>query len=417
VAAVAGPPLRRNRDFVLLETGQLLSTFGSNVSSIAYPLLTLAVTGSAAKAGYVGALEFVPLLAFNLVAGVAADRFDRKRVMIAADVIGAAAVGVLAAAAFSHHVSFWLIALVAFVDSGAAVFFRAGQSGAFRSVVPLPQLAAAASVAQGRAAVVRLAAPPIGGVLFGVARALPFLVDALSYAFSTLSLLLMRARFQEERERRPSRVRTELREGIAFLSQVPFLRTTMLMIAASNFSVSGVQLAVIVLAKRHGLSSGAIGGFVALVGATTLLGSLASPLLRRFLSLRAILLSEFWAAVAFLPFFVWPSVYVLAVAFAVQAFCFPNTDSAVAAYWYALTPDRLVGRVLSASNTIRVLVTPLGPLAAGLLLSAVSARAAIAVFVGWTLLAGVVGTFSRAIRTAPPLAQLTAAAPTPAAPG
>jgi hypothetical protein len=183
----------------------------------------------------------------------------------------------------------------------------------------------------------------------------------------------------------------------------------MLMIAASNFSTTAVQLAVIVLARRQGLSSTSIGVFVALVGATTLLGSLASPLLRRFLSMRAILLSEFWAGLAFLPFLVWPNVYILALAFAVQAFCFPNTDAAIASYWYALTPDRLVGRVMSASNTLRVLAVPFGPIAAGLLLSSTSPRATIAVFTAWTLAAAAVGTFSSSIRGMPPLTEVTTA--------
>jgi MFS family permease len=392
---------------MLLQAGQLLSAAGTSMSGIAYPLLVLAVTGSAANAGYVGAVQFAPMLAFNLVAGVAADRFDRRRVMIAADVAAAVAVGTLAVLVLMHRADLWLIVLVAFVDATAGVFFRAGLSGAFRSVVPLAQLPAAASVSQARAASVRLAGPPLGGALFGLGRALPFLADAVSYAFSTASLLLMRTRFQEERTRDETPLRTQLAEGLSFLSHVPFLRTSMLMIAASNFSTTGVQLAVIVLAKRHGLPAASIGAFVALVGATTLAGSLASPLLRRVLSLHAILLSEFWAAVAFLPFFVWPSVYVLAVAFAVQAFCFPNTDSAVAAYWYALTPDRLVGRVMSVSNTLRVLAVPLGPLAAGLLLSSASPRVAIALFTGWTLAAAVVGTLSSSIRAAPPLGEVT----------
>jgi hypothetical protein len=404
-----GVPLRRNRDFMLLQAGQLLSTFGSNMSGIAYPLLVLAVTHSAAKAGYVGAVLFAPMVAFNLVAGVAADRFDRRRLMIAADVVGAAALGLLAGLVVTHHAAFGLILVVAFVDSTAAVFFRAGQSGALRSVVPLAQIPAAASATQARSAIVRLSAPPVGGALLGVARSLPFLADAISYAFSTASLLLMRTRFQEERERDTAPLRRQLREGISFLAGVPFLRTTMLMIAVSNFAVSGTQLALIVLAKRDGLSSATIGGFVALTGATTLLGSVASPLFRRVLSLRAILLSEFWAAVGYASFLIWPNVYVLAVAFASQAFCFPNTDSAVAGYSYALIPDRLLGRVMSTSNTLRALVVPLGPLAAGLLLSAVSPRETVGVLMGVTLTAAVVGTFSSSIRGAPPLDELTTA--------
>ena len=392
-------PLRRNRDFLLLQTGQLLSTFGSGMSSVAYPLLTLAVTHSASHAGYVGAAVFAPLVLMGLPAGAAADRFDRRRLMIVSDAAGAIAVGVLALAAATGHVAFWLILTVAFVDSCAGVAFRSGQAGAFRAVVPRSQLAAAASAAQARAATVRLASPAAGGALFGVARAVPFLTDACSYAFSTASLLLMRTRFQEERTEGAGRPR--VREGLAYFARMPFLRATIGMIAVSNFTFTALQLTLIVLAKRQGISSAGIGGFVALTGATTLLGSFASPLLRRAFSLRAILLSEFWSALAYVAFLGYPSVYVLAVALAVQAFCFPNTDSATTAYSYALIPDQLLGRAMAASNTLRAAAAPLGPLAAGLLLSVASPRATVATAMAGTLVAAVAGTASRAIRAAP----------------
>ncbi|HZQ83139.1 MAG TPA: MFS transporter [Gaiellaceae bacterium] len=392
-------PLRRNRDFLLLQAGQLLSTFGSSMSSVAYPLLTLAVTHSAARAGYVGAAVFAPLVLIGLPAGAAADHFDRRRLMIASDATGALALGVLAGAVATGHAAFWLILVVAFVDSSAGVVFRSGQSGAFRAVVPRSQLAAAASAAQARQATVRLAAPPVGGALFGVARFAPFLSDACSYAFSTASLLLMRTRFQEERDE--MRERPRLREGLAYFMQMPFLRATIGMIAVSNFTFTALQLTLIVLAKRHGLSSATIGGFVALVGATTLAGSFLSPLLRRAFTLRVILLSEFWAALAYVAFLVYPSVYVLAAALATQAFCFPNTDSATTAYSYALIPDHLLGRAMAASNTLRAAAAPLGPLAAGLLLGVLSVRATVAIAMAATLVAAVLGTASHAIREAP----------------
>jgi Transmembrane secretion effector len=396
---VTETPLRRNRDFLLLQAGQLLSTFGSGMSSVAYPLLTLAVTHSASRAGYVGAAVFAPLVLVALPAGVAADRFDRRRLMIAADVVGAAAVGTLALVIAVGAISFWAILAAAFVDSTAGVVFRTAQSGAFRAVVPRSQLAAAASAAQARAATVRLAAPPAGGALFGLARSVPFLADACSYAFSTVSLLAMRTRFQEERAEHAERPR--VREGIAYFARMPFLRATVGMIAVSNFTFTALQLTLIVVARRQGLSGAAVGGFVALVGVTTLLGSLASPLLRRTFALRTILLSEFWAAIAYAVFIFHPSVYVLAGALAAQAFCFPNTDSAITAYSYALIPDRLLGRAMAASNALRAAAAPLGPLAAGLLLSAVSARTTVAVAMAATLVAAALGTASSAVRQAP----------------
>jgi hypothetical protein len=403
-------PLRLNRDFLLLQTGQLFSTFGSNMSRLAYPLLALAVTHSPAKAGYVGAVQFAPLLLFGLAAGVAADRFERRRLMIVSDAAAAAALAALAASVLAGATRFWLILVVAFVDGTASVVYSAAQRGAFRAVVPLPQLPAAASVLQGRAAAVRLAAPPVGGALFALGRSLPFLADVVSYVVSTVSALLMRARFQEEREREQAPLREQLAEGVSFYTRIPFLRTTMGMIAVSNFTVTGVQLAVIVLARRDGLSSSVVGAFVALVGASTLLGSFATPLVRRVLPMHAILLSEFWAAFGYVAFLVWPNVYVLAAALAAQAFCFPNTDSAIMAYNYALIPDRLLGRALSVSDTLRVVGAPFGPLAAGLLLDSVSPRVTIAVLMAATVAVTLPATLSTSIRDIPPLEELTAPA-------
>jgi MFS family permease len=391
-------PLRRNRDFVLLQLGQLFSTLGSSMSSIAYPLLALVVTGSAAKVGYVGAVEFAPLVLLSPAAGVAADHFDRRKLMIAADAAGAVALAVLAAAVLSHHSAYWLILLVAFVDSGASVVFRAGNSGAFKAVVPEAQLADAASISMARMSIVRLTGPPVGGAVFGLSRGLPFLADAISYAFSTVSLLMMRTRFQEARE--PG-ARPRFREGLAYFWSIPFLRTTIGMIAASNLAAAGVPIVVIVLAHRHGLSSAAIGGFVALQGVTLLAGSTLSPVLRRLFPMRAILLSEFWSGLVYAPFLAFPNVYVLAAASAAHAFWFPNTDSAMTAYSYALIPDRLLGRAMAASNTLRALSTPVGPLVAGVLLSQASARTTVVALALPVVVAAVLGTASAAIRDLP----------------
>jgi MFS family permease len=386
---------------VLFQTGQLLSAVGTGTASIAYPLLTLAATHSPAKAGVVSFAQFLPFVLFGLVSGVVGDRIDRKRMMIAADIARAVAVAFLVAAILLHQLAFWQIVLVSFIEGSGGVFFGAGRSGVFKSVVPKAQLAAAASAEEARLSIVRLVGPPAGGALFGVGRAVPFVVDALSYVFSMVALFAMRTPFQERRERAHTHVFADAVEGLRFVWANPFLRLTTLMLMLGSFSAGGVQLAVVVLAQQHGLAGAGVGTLVALVGAATLLGATASPLVRRVLSPRAILLSEFWASVALVSFLVWPSVYVLAAAFAFQAFFFANTDAAVRAYWYAVTPDRLIARVPSAMGNVIVLVMPLGPLAAGILIESVSSRAAIALFLGVLLVAAVSGTFSRSTRDVP----------------
>jgi hypothetical protein len=400
-------PLRRNRDFVLYQSGGLLSTFGSGISGIAYPLLTLALTHSAAKTGYVGAVEFLPLVLLSAPAGVAADRFDRRRLMIAADAAGATALALLGTAVLTGHAEFWMIVVVAFVDTSAAVLYRSGSSGAVKAVVPQPQLADASSVTMARMSTVRLVAPPVGGALFDLSRGLPFLVDAVSYAFSTAALLLMQTPFQEERV--PG-ARTPFREGLAYFWSIPFLRTTVGMIAASNLVATGAPIALIILAHRQGLSAAAIGSFVAIQGVALLAGSTMSPLLRRLFPMRAILLSEFWMALIYVAFLVYPNVYVLAVCISLHAFWFPNTDSAISAYSYTLIPDRLLGRAMAAANTLRAASAPLGPLLAGLLLAHASAQVAIAVLAAPVVIAAIVGTLSDSIRNLPSLEASPAAA-------
>ena len=400
-------PLRRNRDFVLYQCGGLLSTFGSGISGIAYPLLTLALTHSAAKTGYVGAVEFLPLVILSAPAGVAADRFDRRRLMIASDLAGATALALLGTAVLTGHTAYWMILVVAFVDTTAAVVYRSGSSGAMKAVVPTPQLADASSVTMARMSTVRLVAPPVGGALYDLSRGLPFLVDAVSYAFSTAALLLMRTPFQEERV--PG-ARTPFREGLAHFWSIPFLRATTGMIAASNLVAVGAPIALIILAHRQGLSALAIGGFVALQGVSLLVGSTLSPVLRRHFPMRAILLSEFWMALVYVAFLVYPNVYVLAACISLHAFWFPNTDSAIQAYSYMLIPDRLLGRAMAAANTVRAASAPLGPLVAGLLLAHTSPQVAIAVLAGPVVVAAIIGTLSDSIRNLPSLSASPAAA-------
>jgi MFS family permease len=401
-------PLRRNRDFVLFQVGQLLSDGGSASTSIAYPLLVLAVTHSAAKAGVVTFARTLPLALLALPAGLLADRWNRKWLMIAADGVRVIAVGTLGAAILTHHVAFWLLPAVAFVEGSGNAMFLAAQAGALRAVVPRQQMPAAVTAQVGRQATVQLAGPPLGGVLFAVARAVPFVADAASYAFSTVSLLLIRRPFQQPREPDDASVRERLVEGLRYLWDQPFLRTCALLFGLANFIIPGLLLTMVVLADRRGLSGAEVGGLVAIFGACLLLGSFLSPIVRRSLPVRAVLLLELWTYLDSVAFLVWPNVYVLAGCLVPTGLAIASSDSVVHGLRLAMTPDRLLGRAESVRSTISLLIAPLGPLAAGLLLSTTSPRVTIAFFfvvgvglAGW-------GTLSPSIRAAPSLDEVMA---------
>jgi MFS family permease len=409
-------PLRRNRDFVLLQAGQMLSTIGTTASQIAYPLLVLALTHSPAKAGVVGFAAFVPYVLFGLFAGVAADRWNRKHVMILADIVRVLAMASVVVAIWLNDLTFGQVVIASFVEGTAFVFFNIAEVGALRSVVPRRQLPAAAAAEQARFSVVTLAGPPLGGVLLQMGRSLPFLADGLSYAFSIASLLWMRTPFQEERTRDTAPLRTQIREGISFLWSQKYLRTSALIFAGDNFVFQGLFLALIVVSTKHGLSSGLIGVLIAVFGGCSLAGSLVAPRVAKRLTIRQIMLVSKWSSILCLSYLLAPNPYVLFAGILPSAFISPSLNAVVIGYRTAVTPDHLVGRVSSVARNIALLGLPLGSLATGLLLGGYSGRATV-LFLGLICVAlAVITTVSPSLRRPPSLAELDDLPVAPAVP-
>ncbi|MGH2759665.1 MAG: MFS transporter [Actinomycetota bacterium] len=402
---MADVPLRSNRDFSLLQAGQLLSNLGTQSTAIAYPLLVLALTGSATNAGTVGFARGLPLALLLIPAGIAADRYSRKRMMIVADVVRALAVGGLVLAIAADQTPFWLIVVVALVEGSGAAAFMAARPGAVRAVVPPQQLPAAAGAQTGLDGAIQLAGPPLGGALFGLGRALPFLADVVSYTASTVSLLAMRTPFQELREGDDAPLRRRLTEGFRFLWSRPFIRTTGLLFSLGNFIGPGLVLVVVVVGRRQGLSPAEIGALTATFGACLLVGSFMSSAVRRALTVRAIIMLELWTGIGCAIFLVRPSVYVLVAGMAPSILMIPSTNSVVHGYRIAMTPDRLLGRSESVRSTLSLAIAPLGPLIAGVLLSQSSPRLTVAVFSALSLVLALWGSLSPAVRRAPSLAD------------
>jgi predicted MFS family arabinose efflux permease len=306
------------------------------------------------------------------------------------------------------RLTFAQIAIVAFLEGSAYVFFNIAEVGALRSVVPARQLPDAAAAEQARMSAVTLGGPPLGGALFGIARALPFVADAISYAFSIVSLLLMRTPFQEERERDTAPLRTQIRVGIAWLWRQPYLRTSALVFAGNNFVFQAIFLVFIVVSRRHGLSAGTIGLLIAVIGATSLAGSLVAPRAARIFSIRTIMLANQWTAGLFVAYLLAPSPYVLLACALPVSFVSPCLNAVVIGYRTAVTPDHLAGRVASVARNIALLAMPLGPLAAGLLLGAYSARMTVLLLACACFALATWSTLSPSIRAAPSLDELSA---------
>jgi len=286
---------------MLLWSGQVVSAVGSEITYVAYPLLVLALTHSPAKAGLTGFCVTVPWLLFTLPAGALVDRWDRKRVMIAADAGRALALASVAVALWLGRLTFVQILVAAAIEGTLFVFFFVGERAALRNVVPHEQMTTAMAQNEARFFGASLVGSPIGGALFGLGRSVPFVVDAISYLASTAGLLLIRKQFQEERTaaRRPLHV--EIAEGFAWLWRHRFLRTCSLVRSATLPVTFATILSMIVIAEKHGASSGQVGAMLGIAAGGGLLGSFVTPAIVRRLSIRAIVVASPWLQALVLP--------------------------------------------------------------------------------------------------------------------
>jgi MFS family permease len=409
--AAALPPLRKNRDFMLLWSGQVVSTVGSEVSALAFPLLVLATTQSPTRAGIVGFAQTLPNLFLYLPAGALVDRWDRKRIMLIADAVRAIALASVALALATGRLSFAHVVAVALLEGSLSVFFRLAESAALPQVVPKQQLPDAIAQNQARQQGAGVISQPLAGFLFSIGRVVPFAFDAVSYAVSFVSLLLIRPVFQEERERPPTRLRVEIAEGIAWLARERFLRTTILLSAGTNFAHAALGLVLIVRAQGLGASPTLIGFLFGLFAGGAVLGSLAAPWLQRHVAPPVILIGSIWLwAVGTAVLVLVANPLVLGALAGVQAFVGPPWNVVVGSYRYALVPDRLLGRVQSAGALVSWGTIPLGALAAGFLLEALGARPTFLVLAGIFVVVAVGATSARTIRQAPPLTRSSRAA-------
>jgi MFS family permease len=371
-APSAAEPLSRNRDFTLLWIGQALSVFGTRVSWVAYPLLVLSLTQSPAKAGLVGFANWLPAVLVGLPAGALVDRWNRRRVMIVCDAGRALAVASLVGTLAAGIAGYPQIVAVAFLERSFASLFDPAETAAIRNLVRPGQLSTAIARNESREYGAFLLGPPLGGALFGVGRLLPFLADAVSYAASLVTLLLIRGEFRVEKPAERSHLAQDIRVGIAHMWAQPFLRMSAFFSGGSNFVTNGVGLAAIILAKQRLHSSpAAIGLMLTLSGAGGLLGSLAAPRLQARLSPRLVIAiaTATWTFVIPL-FLIAPNAYVLGALIGAALATAPSWNAVLGAYRIALTPDGLQGRVQSGISLFSLGGTAIGTLAAGVLFEA-----------------------------------------------
>jgi MFS family permease len=402
------PSLWRNRDYLILWSGQTISSFGSNISGFAFPLLVLFLTGSPAQAGFLAAARSVPYLVLSLPVGALIDRWDRKRVMILCDTGRALALGSIPLVyAISGTVPLVQLYLVTFIEGSLFVFFNIAEVACLPRVVTKEQLPAASGQNQASETTAVLAGSPLAGVLYyNVSRLMPFLADAVSYVASVISLLFIRAEFQGERTAARRDLLTEIGEGLRWLWNQPLIRFMAVLTGGLNFT-SGLFLIIIVIAQHQGATPPTIGFILTIGSIGGIVGSVIGPPIQKRFSFGAVIISMVWLQAISLPFFIIaPNVFLLGVVAAVGWLTGPIYNVVQYSYRLALIPDELQGRVNSVFRLLAFGFIPVGQALTGVLLQWLDVVPTILIFTGCLAALSVATTINPHVRRARPLAEV-----------
>lgn len=407
MSALDAPPstgfrsLARNHDFTVLWIGQTISELGSRVSTFVFPLVAYAMTGSALWAAAAEAAYLLGMVATLLPAGVLADRMHRRKVMRWSSGAGVVLYASLVATLLLDALTLPHLLVVALLTGAGAGLFSPAENSAIRSVVPVEDLPTALSQNQARQHVASLVGAPLGGVLYGVTRWLPFAADAVSYAAAWLLLGRIRTDLSPVPGER-TRLLPDLATGVRFAWERPFFRVLLVWAPLANLVINALFFVTVLRMIDGGVDPLHIGLVETAAGVFGILGALAAPWLIERVATGTLTVLIAWSFVPLLvPMALWEHPAVVAAALSVGMFLNPAGNAGVGAYRMAVTPPDLVGRVQSTSQFTSMLSMPLAPILAGVLLDGLGGRDAILVLAVLTAVVALIPTLSRSVRSVP----------------
>jgi hypothetical protein len=409
--------LRRNRDYLLWASGETLSMFGTSLSTFAYPLLILFTTGSAAQTGIVAAAGNIGSLLTLLVGGAMVDRYSRRAILIVGPLLQAAIVASVAIAVAAGHVVLVHVAAAGLAD-GAIIGVTSGASrAALRRLVPVPDYPAATSALWARDMGVRISAPPVGGVLFTVARALPFSVDAVSYFAAVIGVVAIRRPLGPEHDETKERASllSSMIEGLRYLGTHPYLRFVTWWSGVMNMLGGGLMLLVILSVRDLGGGPTVIGGTQAIGAVGGLVGATISSRVMRRVGGRTLVIALSWVmGLAALAMAVVGSPWGIGALLGVVTLIAVPLNVVLDTYEMQIIPDALLGRVGNALNLAANGFRWLAPITVGVVVDATSPAVATAIWGGALLSVAAVVQFNRSLHLLErPIEQVAAESATP----
>ena len=344
-------PSRLGHSFRWLLASSAISNIGDGVALAAGPLLVASLTQDPLLVSFALLAQQLPNLFFGIPAGAIADRFDRRRIVAAVNLVRAAVLVVLAATIVGEAVSIAIVLLTLFVLGTAEIFADVSSNSLVPRVVPREHLGVANARLTGSFLLTnQLMGPPIGAFLFSAGMALPFAANAACFALGALLVTRVVTDVVEltaERAGERRSLRQEMADGVRWLVAHPPMRTLALTIIAFNVTY-GAAWSVLVLyaSERLGMSAVGFGLLTTAIAIGGIIGTSAYGRLERRFALADImrggLLIETFTHLI-LALTTSPAVaLVTMVVFGAHAFVWGTTSTVVR---QRAVPDELLGRV------------------------------------------------------------------------
>ncbi|MBF8185284.1 MFS transporter [Nonomuraea sp. K274] len=353
-----------------------INSVGDGAFAAAVPLLAVTVTRDPRLVSLVSAATYLPWLLLSLPAGALVDRHDRVGLMWRAQAIQALIVGVVAVLAALGHVGIPVLAIMAFSLGACAVVFANAAQAVLPDIIAKPLLHKANGHQQTITTIgLQFAGPPLGSLLFAVAVALPFGMDAGSFALSAALLATLPRRGPRRIEHPP--MRTAIADGLRWLARHRLLRTLALLLGVNTFCWQLGNVTLVLLATQT-LHLDAPGYGLLLAGAAigSLLGGLVSArIVKRTGALPALLTALATNVVVFAGIGLSPNAIVLCALLAVNGFLTTLWSVVTVSLRQEIVPAELLGRVNSVYRMLGWGLIPLGALAGGLVAHAFGLRA------------------------------------------
>lgn len=387
------PPggLLRHRDFRLLWAGQAVSSVGSNVTTVALPLVAVAVLDAGTfQVAVLTAAAWLPWLLIGLPAGAWVDRLPRRSVMVVCDLFCALAFLSVPLAAVLGRLTVVHLLVVALSAGAARVFFETADQVYLPVLLRPEQLPEGNAKLQATQTVSYVVGPGLAGLIAQLTGAVVALVlDALTFLLS--AVLLLRIRTVEPRVRRADRsrsLRRDIAEGLRFVIWDPYLRVLAVFGAASNIGLIGYQAVLVVfLVRELRLAPGLVGALVAVMSAGGIIGALlATTLGRRCGTARALLIGAVFTGppALLIPLaapgigLAWPALGGLLIGLGVAI-----GNVVKGAFRQTYTPHHLLGRVTVSMHLLNYGTIPLAAVLAGAIGARYGVGTAIFVMTAW----------------------------------